>query len=95
MSELGIVRPAESATATVVIRYWAGAKHAAGVESDTVAARTVGEALDIVLARHPTLAPVLALSSVLIDGAAGSADERDRELTPGGVVEILPPFAGG
>ena len=44
---------------------------------------------------QPGLASVLALSTVLIDGQAGSAQERDREVGPGGVVEILPPFAGG
>ncbi|MBP6996306.1 MAG: MoaD/ThiS family protein [Phycicoccus sp.] len=95
MSELGIVRTPESSAGAVVIRYWAGARHAAGVDSDQVDARTVGEALDVVLARRPALASVLALSTVLIDGQAGSAQERDREVGPGGVVEILPPFAGG
>ena len=97
MSELGTVREPESATATatVTVRYWAGARQAAGVESDTVTAGTVGQALDAVVAARPALAPVLALSSVLVDGEAGSAQERDREIAPGAVIEILPPFAGG
>ena len=43
-------------------------------------------------ARTPALAPVLALSSLLVDGrvARGPVD-----LVDGTVVEVLPPFAGG
>ena len=80
---------------SVVVRYWAGARQAAGVESDVVVATTVGEALDAVLDLRPALAPILALSSVLVDGHAGSASERERQVQRGGVVEVLPPFAGG
>lgn len=79
----------------VLVRYWAGARHAAGAESDVVPGTTVGEVLDAVLARRPALAPVLVVASILVDGVAGPASARVRAVPEGAVVEILPPFAGG
>ena len=83
------------ATAGVTVRYWAGARAAAGVETETVsaaAAATVGELVDVLATARPALAPVLAVASLLVDGRAGSG--RDP-IPPGALVEVLPPFAGG
>ncbi|MDO5697402.1 MAG: MoaD/ThiS family protein [Dermatophilus congolensis] len=87
---------AETTTGTsVTVRYWAGAAAAAGTESDVVSAATVGDALDAAVALHPELAPVVAVSTCLLDGVRV---ERDRPLASGDAqetLEILPPFAGG
>jgi sulfur-carrier protein len=79
--------------ADVTVRYWAGARAATGRESDVVGgARTVGEALDAATALHPPLAPVAAVSTLLLDGLAVG---REASVGPGAVLEVLPPFAGG
>jgi molybdopterin synthase sulfur carrier subunit len=75
----------------VTVRYWAGARRAAGRESEQVTAVDVAD-LRAQLRRRPELAVVLAASSVLVD-ATQSND--DQVLRPGSVVDILPPFAGG
>jgi sulfur-carrier protein len=83
----------------VMIRYWAAAKEAAGLAEEPVAAATLAEALDVVLAsRAPDarLRDVLERSSVLIDGTRVSrANAEDITLADGAVIEVLPPFAGG
>lgn len=79
--------------ASVTVRYWAGARAAAGVDSDElVQVGTVREAAEQVASLRPALAPVLAASSLLLDGRP--AAEGDA-LLPGAVLEVLPPFAGG
>jgi molybdopterin synthase sulfur carrier subunit len=75
----------------VTVRYWAGARRAAGRESELVTAVDVAD-LRAQLQRRPELTAVIAASSVLVD-ATHSKD--DQELRPGSVVDILPPFAGG
>jgi len=75
----------------VTVRYWAGARRAAGRESEQVIASDLAD-LRAQLVRRPELAPVIAASSVLVDAVRG---EDDQPLRPGAVVDILPPFAGG
>ena len=85
--------PGGSEEASVTVRYWAGARAAAGVESDVVdGCSTVAEAVAAVDALHPGLAAVTAVSTLLLDGRA---THRDHDLPPGSVLEVLPPFAGG
>jgi molybdopterin synthase sulfur carrier subunit len=83
----------------VMIRYWAAAKDAAGVAEEPVAAVTLAEALDVVVAsRAPDtrLRDVLERSSILIDGTRASrVNAEDIALPDGAVIEVLPPFAGG
>jgi sulfur-carrier protein len=83
----------------VTVRYWAAAKHAAGVAEETFTACTLAEALSQVRARHsgtPELAAVLARSSFLVDGEqAGNGPAGEVRLSEGAVIEVLPPFAGG
>ena len=76
----------------VTVRYWAAARAAAGVASDTVPGRTVAEALDAVVHLHPALRAVAGVATFLVDGVAAA---RDLALPPGATVEVLPPFAGG
>ena len=84
---------ASPAVSTVTVRYWAGARAAAGVETDLLRdCATVADAMAAVEALHPGLAPVTAVSTLLLDGRA---TQRDRPLPDGSVLEVLPPFAGG
>ena len=76
----------------VTVRYWAGARRAAGLASEVLSASTLAELLDQLRAR-PGLAEVVAASSVLVDEVRPSRD--DLPLAAGTVVDILPPFAGG
>jgi molybdopterin converting factor small subunit len=77
--------------ATVTVRYWAGAKRAAGVETESLTAGTIAE-LRAVLAGRPELAKIAAVASFLVDG--GQAGEN-TVLRDGAEVDVLPPFAGG
>ncbi|WP_375476713.1 MoaD/ThiS family protein [uncultured Jatrophihabitans sp.] len=77
--------------ARITVRYWAGAKRAAGVEREAVDASSIGE-LRAVLAGRPALAALSAAASFLVDG------RRSDDATPlvdGAEVDVLPPFAGG
>lgn len=78
---------------TVTVRYWAGARAAAGVDSDVLRdCDTVADAVAAVDALHPGLPPVTAVSTLLLDGRA---THRDQAIPDGSVLEVLPPFAGG
>ncbi|KQX61603.1 MoaD/ThiS family protein [Angustibacter sp. Root456] len=81
--------------AEVTVRYWAGAREAAGVDEERLAADTVVEVLQALAARGGRLAEVLGRSSVLVDGRVVRDDATDLRLADGQTVEVLPPFAGG
>ena len=99
---MSVPRSESSVTSTVTVRYWAAARAAAGVESDTVEVgegTTLGVLLKTVRELHadrPRLADVVGVCSVLVgDRPVGSADPEEVAVRPGDVVELLPPFAGG
>jgi sulfur-carrier protein len=85
--------------ARVIIRYWAAAKEAAGVQEESVEAVTLDDLLNTVVAsRKPDgrLADVLARSSFLVNAdPVGRKAKPSILLDDGAVVEVLPPFAGG
>jgi sulfur-carrier protein len=85
--------------AKVTMQYWAAAREAAGVDTEPVEARTLAEALDVIVARRGNdgrLRSVLATSSFLVDGAsAGRGTAADLVLAEAAVIEVLPQFAGG
>ncbi len=75
------------------IRYWAGARAAAGTAEEPFDATTVQEALDGATARRDeSFAQVLAASSLLVEGVRA---RPATTLSDGDVIEVLPPFAGG
>lgn len=76
----------------VTVRYWAGARRAAGLASEELSASTLAEVLSQLQAR-PGLAEVIEASSVLVDEVQPSRE--DLPLAAGTVIDILPPFAGG
>lgn len=81
-----------SQVTTVTVRYWAGAKAAAGVAQERLEATDVPALRAAMLDAHPALEPVLRVASVLVDGRAA---HEDTPLTSASAVEVLPPFAGG
>ncbi len=85
------------AMAKGLIRYWAAARAAAGVAEEPYEARTLAEALaNARRGRDAEFARVVGLSSFLIDERpVGSRPHDDVILSEGGVVEVLPPYAGG
>jgi sulfur-carrier protein len=87
----------QTSLATIHVRYFAGAKAAAGVATERVqvpAGSTVLEVLQILRDRHgERLATVLAAASFLADGMA--VRDRAAALPDGVELDVLPPFAGG
>lgn len=86
----------------VVVRYWASARAAAGVNEDRIEVdgpTSLAEIRERVLALHPDaprLADVIASCSVLLDDEPlGRRDAARVRVRPGTSVEFLPPFAGG
>ncbi|SDN37910.1 Molybdopterin converting factor, small subunit [Allokutzneria albata] len=82
---------------SMTVRYFAGARAAAGVKAESVElakASTVDDVLALLRERHGTrLTTVLPACSFLLDGVA----VRDRAVIvrPGAELDVLPPFAGG
>ena len=85
--------PGSATAGAVTVRYWAGARAAAGVDAETLPVPGSVGALTAALAdAHPALGSVLPVCSLLVDGLAASGDDS---VPPGAVVEVPPPFAGG
>lgn len=79
------------------MRYWAGARAAAGVAEESVDASTLLGALDAARAsRDESFASVVGVCSFVVDEVpVGRTPHADVLLRPESVVEVLPPFAGG
>lgn len=96
MSTTSRTRP-ETRTLTLTVRYFAAARAAAGVETETVelpAGATVAELVAAVEERHgPELAHVLRRCSYLLDEVA--VRDESAPLADGAALDVLPPFAGG
>ena len=79
---------------TVTVRYFAGARAASGVDAEDHDAGTLEELVgQIVDAHGEKLERVLTACSFLVDGT--TTRDRSLVLSPGAVVDVLPPFAGG
>lgn len=81
----------------VTVRFWAGAKAAAGTAEQQVLAASLAEALDAVReTRDADFTRVLSLCSLVVsEQPLGQRDPGDVVLVDGDVIEVLPPFAGG
>ena len=85
----------------IIVRYWASARAASGVESDDLpvtGAITLADVVRRASALHPgtRLPGVLEACSVLVgDQPVKSRDPEAVLVRPGQAVEFLPPFAGG
>lgn len=83
----------------VTVRYWAAARAAAGVESETVVASTLADVLTEITRRHrdrDRFSDVIATCSILHgEIPVGSREPADVVMRAGDSIEFLPPFAGG
>jgi molybdopterin converting factor small subunit len=76
------------------VRYFAGARAAAGRSEETIAAGTLAELIEQLHLRHgDQLQLVLKSCSFLVDGL----NRRDwsNPISAQSTVDVLPPFAGG
>jgi molybdopterin synthase sulfur carrier subunit len=81
-------------TRVLTVRYFAGARAAAGISTEAVDAPTLEALSQVLTDRHgERLAIVLKAASFLVDGLA--CHDRRAALPAGSTVDILPPFAGG
>ncbi len=79
---------------SVTVRYFAGARAAAGVDTESREAGTLDELVGQIVGEHgERLERVLTACSFLVDGT--STRDRAVALSSGSVVDVLPPFAGG
>lgn len=85
----------------VTVRYWAAARAAAGVDTETVELSgpvLLSEVLAVIRARHPDqrFGAVLASCSLMVgDRPVTGHDPARVRFEPGDSLEVLPPFAGG
>ena len=88
----------------ITVRYWAGARAAAGTAEDvwetdgTEGELSLADVVARVLERHPgeQMARTVGVCSVLLgDRPVRTQDPESVVVRPGDVVELLPPFAGG
>ncbi|QIX25477.1 MoaD/ThiS family protein [Nocardioides sp. JQ2195] len=94
--------PSSQNETQIIVRYWASARAATGVNEDrlsTDGTLSISDVRDRVLALHPdsdNLERVVASCSVLVDDEPlGRRDPSTVLVSPGQSVEFLPPFAGG
>lgn len=80
----------------VTVRFFAGAAQAAGVDSASVPATANQTLREIAQAASSNdLAPILEVSSFLVDGALADGDTPLGQSATNGQLDVLPPFAGG
>jgi molybdopterin converting factor small subunit len=78
----------------LTVRYFAGARAAAGMPVESIRAATIDDLTRILTERHgERLAVVLKAASFLVDGL--SCHDRHADLPADSTVDVLPPFAGG
>ncbi len=84
-------------SSSVIVRFYAAARAAAGAPEVAVPAGTLAEVLTNCTA-GPTgkvLGQVLERCSFLVDGAAVHGEHGDILISAGSTLDVLPPFAGG
>jgi sulfur-carrier protein len=78
----------------LTVRYFAGARAAAGIRSEQIAAETLNELVSTLTGRHgERLAVVLKAASFLVDGL--TCHDPEATLPADATIDVLPPFAGG
>ena len=79
---------------TVTVRYFAGARAVSGTDTESREADSLDQLVgQIVDAHGDRMARVLTACSFLVAGT--TTRDRSMRLSPGAVVDVLPPFAGG
>jgi molybdopterin synthase sulfur carrier subunit len=78
----------------VTVRFFAGARAAAGTAEQKVSADTLTDLVGQLVEEHgPALARVLAVASFLVDEVIWR--DGGAQLPEGASIDVLPPFAGG
>ena len=78
----------------LLVRYFAGARAAAGTSEEKLDAQTLDGMIEAAVALHgDRLARVLSSCSFLVDGLIWR--DRTAPLPGEATVDVLPPFAGG
>jgi len=78
----------------ITVRYFAGAREAAGLTTEQLGGPTSVAALRLALATaHPALSSVLPKCAMLVAGTRATSDTT--QIPDNATVDILPPFAGG
>ncbi|MEU7753370.1 MoaD/ThiS family protein [Micromonospora sp. NPDC049101] len=79
----------------LTVRYFAGARAAAGHAEEVLpAGRSLDDLTAELVRRHgDRLAAVLRVASFLVDGV--TCHDREAPLPAGATIDVLPPFAGG
>ncbi|HWL77932.1 MoaD/ThiS family protein [Microbacterium sp.] len=75
-----------------VVRYFAAAQEAVGLESEHRTEATLADLRAAVATEYPGLGGILPRCAVLVDGARV---DDDTVLGDDVLVDVLPPFAGG
>ncbi|MGH8877213.1 MAG: MoaD/ThiS family protein [Stackebrandtia sp.] len=78
----------------ITVRFFAGARAAAGAAESRISAETVAELKATLSKRHGAeLARILPACGLLVDGVSSHDDLST--VPDGATVDVLPPFAGG
>jgi molybdopterin synthase sulfur carrier subunit len=90
-----VTAPDLTGAGPLTVRYFAGARAAAGRQDELITGPLTLDALVRQLSRRhgARLEQVLAGCSYLVDGVAWH--RRDTPIPAGSTVDVLPPFAGG
>lgn len=79
----------------VTVRFFAGARAAAGCDQVAVRPGTLANVIQGLHAVFPALAGVTPVCSFLVDGLSEKPRPGGALIGPGSMVDVLPPFAGG
>ena len=79
----------------VTVRFFAGARAAAGCDQVTVAPAGLQEVIQGLHAVFPALTTVTPMCSFLVDGVCAKPLQDGPFIGAGSSVDVLPPFAGG
>jgi molybdopterin synthase sulfur carrier subunit len=79
----------------VTVRFFAGARAAAGCDQVTVVPGPLEEVIEGLHAAFPALTAVTPLCTYLVDGVSAQRRDDGPYIGAGSSVDVLPPFAGG
>jgi len=79
----------------VTVRFFAGARAAAGCDQVLVEPGTLERVVESMHAAFPPLKAVTPMCSFLVDSLSATRRDGGPVVGPGSTVDVLPPFAGG
>ncbi|MEP7035161.1 MAG: MoaD/ThiS family protein [Dermatophilaceae bacterium] len=79
----------------VTVRFFAGARAAAGVDQVMVEPGPLEQVIESIHTAFPALAAVTPMCSFLVDSLSTRVIGGGADVAGGSTVDVLPPFAGG